>query len=200
VSTRLKQLNTGSLWLLAAGAAAMVVYLLVRLGLRIGEIVPNRDVAVPVPFADTTASLPVGPQGGPVAVAITEGVLHVSGMPAISLVSVLLGETLRAGTAIALIVFFGVFCLRMSRGRIFDRANVRLVLWSGAVLVVGWGAGGLFTMMGVNGAFAALSAHGYDNVGFPTDWAPFIAGLTLLLLSYAFESGMRLQRETEGLV
>jgi hypothetical protein len=179
------------------GAAAVLLADLVR---RILLIAPNRDVPVTVPFFHTTAAVAAGPGGADVPVAIAQGVIHVSGMPGITLASLVLGEILRTGLLVVPLVAFAVLCLRMARGRVFDRVNARLVSATGIAVVVVWGAAGLFTGMGVNGAFAALSDHGYDNAAFPIDYTGLAAGVAVLVVGVAFELGIRLQRDTEGLV
>jgi len=181
---------------LCAGAS---VFFLADLMRRILQIAPNHDVAVTVPVR-TTAYVAAGPDGADVPVTVTQGVIHVSGMPPITIASLLLGEIVRTGAAIAVIVLLGVFLLRMSRGVVFDRINSGLVIASGITIIAAWMLGRLFTTMGVNGAFAALSDHRYDNGAFPIDATGLFAGGAVLLIGTAFGIGARLQRDTEGLV
>jgi hypothetical protein len=199
VNQRSATWNTASYWGLIILCGAAVVFVIVQLVIRLAQVLPNSGVPVTVPLEET-ASLPVGPGGRAETVAVTQGIVHVSGMPGITLVSLVLAAVVTAATVIALVAFLGIFCINMSRGRVFVRGNVRLVLWAGGTLLVGWALSTLFTTMGVNGAFAALSDHSYDNVRFGTDYTPLFAAIAVLLVGTAFEAGLRLQRDTEGLV
>jgi hypothetical protein len=182
---------------LSAGA---VVYLLGQLLFKVVAIVGNEDVPVSVPFQGLASSIAFGDVTAPVL--INEGVIHVSGLSGLTFVSVLLGELLRGGAPIALLVLLAVFAFRMARERVFDRTNSRLVSWGGIVALVGWGVGGFFAHMGVNGAVATLS-RGTDRgteIASSIDLFPIAVGLALILLGVVFEVGMRMKRDTEGLV
>jgi hypothetical protein len=196
---RQAKFNKGVYWCLILLGGAAIVYVIVGLVIRVIEILPNSRVPVTVPLHET-ALLPVGPGGSRVAVAVTEGVVHVSHMAGITLVSLVLSALVTAGMIVAITVFLGLFCFNMSRGRVFVRGNVKILFGAAVTLIAGWLLGTLFTTMGVNGAFAALSDHGYDNVIFGVDYAPAIAAIAVCLVGVAFEAGLRLQRDTEGLV
>jgi hypothetical protein len=200
VSSRKTRWNTGSYWTLIIVCAGASVAVLIALIARLAQILPNRSVPVTVPFDQVSTTLPVGPGGTEAAVSVAQGIIRVSGMPGITLGSLLLAAIVPAATAIALVAFFGTFCLNMSRGRVFVAANVRLALWTGGTLLAGWALTSLFTTMGVNGAFATLSDHSYDNIRFTVNYAPLFAAVAVFLIAGAFQTGMLLQRDTEGLI
>jgi hypothetical protein len=200
VSRRDTRWNAASYWILIVMCAGASIAVLVSLVGRVTQILPNQNVPVTVPFDQTSTTLPIGPSGAETAVSVAQGIIRVSGMPGITLGSLLLGAIVPAATAIALVALFGAFCFNMSRGRVFVAANVRLTLWAGGTLLAGWALTSLFTTMGVNGAFATLSNHSYDNVRFAVDYSPLFAAVAVLLISGAFQTGIRLQRDAEGLV
>jgi hypothetical protein len=185
--------------LVMVASAAGGVYLLIRLVLQLIRIAGNHDIPVDAGF-DRTVPVPIGDVSAPVD--ITSGIVYVSDAPAFSLGLLLLGELLASGAPVALLAMLGVFCLRMTRERVFDRVNSRLVSGAGAIIAVGGGVGPFIAHMGSNGALAVLSGHTLgrtDNPG-TVDWTAVGVGFALIVLGYAFEVGVRLKRETEGLV
>src|SRR5690242_3262252 len=78
---------------LGAAAAIWTVYQAV---VRIVQIAPNRDVPVTAAFAESTATMPIGPGGAEVEVVPSQVVLSVSDLPAITLWSLILAEVVYA--------------------------------------------------------------------------------------------------------
>ncbi|WP_159602221.1 hypothetical protein [Agromyces humi] len=167
---------------------------------RLLEVLPGADVPVLVPFMDETAPLPIGPDGAPVQVEVTQAVVTVP-HPAAATQFALVAQPIVAGLAtVVVIALLAAFAWNVGRGRAFSRANVRVIWWATFTLLVGWILGGLFTTMGVNGALSAVSEYGYDGVLFSTDWVAFWGIMALGVVGAAFQVGERLQRDTEGLV
>ncbi|QNG20365.1 DUF2975 domain-containing protein [Rhodococcus triatomae] len=167
---------------------------------EIARILPNKDVAVQVPFVDMRAPLPVGPDGAPVDAVIDTATVQVSGMAGITLVSLILAHIAVAATVLALVGCGVVLCRNLARGIAFSRTNTRMIIASSVIVTAGWFAVAMFGTMGVNGAFAALSDYTYDNVTFAVDWAPVFVALALAVIGMAFQAGERLQKDAEGLV
>jgi hypothetical protein len=181
------------------GVAGAVATCWVTVG-RLLEILTGDGIPVLVPFVGETSTLPIGPGGAPVEVAVDQAVVTVAD-PAGATLFALVAQPIVTGLAIlAGIALLCVFCLRVARGRTFERATVRLIGAGAIVLLVGWGLGSLFRTMGVNGTLAAVSDRSYDGVLFETDFTAFFAALALGAIGAAFQIGHRLQRETEGLV
>ena len=189
-----------ALWITITVGAVAAVYTFVSMVLRIGEIIPNRNVPVPAAFADTPATLPIGPDGAAVPVVVEQAIIRVSDMPAITLASLLLAAVISAVATIAAIVCVCLFCRNLIRGRAFDKTNVRLIGTATLVIAVGWAVGSLFRTMGANGASAMLSHGAAANTAFPVDYAAIAAIVSLAAIGVAFQQGHRLQRDTEGLV
>jgi hypothetical protein len=167
---------------------------------RLLEVLPGRDVPVLVPFMHETAPLPIGPDGAPVQVDVTQAIVTVP-EPAAATWFALVAQPIVAGFATAAVIaLLAGFAWNVARGRAFRRANVRIVWTAIVILMAGWILGGLFTTMGVNGALSAVSDYGYDGVRFSTDWAAVWGILALGAIGAAFQVGERLQRDTEGLV
>jgi hypothetical protein len=172
-----------------------VAYLLGGMLFRMSRILGNHDVPITVPFQNTSTDLALG--DATTHVVLTDGVIHVSGLTGLTYVSVLIGEILESGAPVALLVLLGVFALRMARARVFDRTNSRLVTWAGIVVLLGWGLGAFFAHMGVNGSVPDSLD---DAVASRIDLFPIAIGAALLLFGVVFEAGMRMKRDTEGLV
>ncbi|UOE42693.1 hypothetical protein [Agromyces larvae] len=167
---------------------------------RLVEVLPGRDVPVLVPFVSEASTLPIGPDGASVEVAVAQAVVTVPS-PAVATQFALVAEPIVVGCSIiAAIVLLGLLAWNLARGRAFTRANTRIIWWGSAVLTGGWVFGTLFQTMGVNGALSAVSEHTYDGVLFSTNWAPFFAVLTLAVIGAAFQIGERLQHDTDGLI
>ncbi|QEO15088.1 hypothetical protein FLP10_12185 [Agromyces intestinalis] len=167
---------------------------------RLVEVLPGRDVPVLVPFIGEPSTLPIGPDGASVEVAVEQAVVTVPS-PAIATQFALVAEPIVVGCSIiGAIVLLALLAWNLARGRAFTRANTRIIWWGSAVVTGGWVFGTVFQTMSVNGALSAVSEYTYDGIMFSTNWAPFFAVLTLAVIGAAFQIGERLQHEAEGLV
>ncbi|MFL0412082.1 hypothetical protein ACH0AH_12975 [Microbacterium paludicola] len=187
-------------WFTAALAAIGGIWIVVQAALRIAEVVRGTDVPVLAPFAGEQAELPIGPGGSPVTVTVDQAVIAGNGLAPITSVSLVLEAVVVALGLLAALACLALLCINLARGIAFSRPNSRLILIGTIALLVTWAAGGLFRTMGVNGTFAAVSEHSYDNVIFAADLGPALAILALGMIGTAFGVGERLQRDTEGLV
>jgi hypothetical protein len=179
---------------------AVAVFVVVRATIRIVEIAGNRDVAITAAFADTPATLPIGPDGAAIDVIAQEVVFRVSDLPPVSLVSLILAEAVFAVAAVITIASVCIVLRNLIRGRAFVAQTGKYVGIASLAAVVGWVLTWLFTTMGANGGSSALSGTGAVNTAFPVDPLTIFAIAAIGALSVAFQAGYRLQRDTDGLV
>ena len=187
------------LFTIVLGIAA-AAYTLVRAVMRVVEVAANRDVPVVASFADTPATLPIGPGGAAVEVVAQEVVMRVSDMPAVTVVSLILAEVVYAGMIVVASVC-GVLAVRnIIRGQAFSTANVILISTVTVTLGIGFVTHWLFKTMGANGGASALAGEPSVNTAFQFDIVTMFGIAALGALAAAFQVGNRIQRETEGLV
>lgn len=198
--TQLSKSDRLGMYLYAGLGAVGIVAVTVSVIARLAEVARGRDIPVLVPFIDETATLPIGPDGAPVDVAVQQATVTVAS-PAPATLFTLWAEPIVVGLAlIAGIVVAALFCLRLARGLAFQKGTSRLVYTGLGIFAVGWFAGSILTSMTVNGALSAVSDYTYDGTSFEFDFVPVLALLALTAVATAFQVGERLQRETEGLV
>lgn len=167
---------------------------------RIVEVLTASEIPVLAPFLGEAAHLPIGPGGGSVSVEVEEAVLFVGDPAPATLVALVAAPIVSTAAMLVVIACIALFCRNLLKGVAFSRTNTRLVMTTSVTIIAGWAVASLFTTMGVNGAFAALSDHEYDNVIFSTNFTPAIVALVLSAVGLAFQAGERMQRDTEGLV
>ncbi|WP_203136524.1 hypothetical protein [Microbacterium sp. JZ31] len=187
-------------WFTAGIAAVAGVWIVVQAGIRIAEVLHGTDVPVLAPFSGEQTVLPIGPGGSDVTVTVDQAVIAANSLAPITSVSLVLEAIVGALGLLGALVCLVLLCINLARGVAFSRLNSRLILLGTTSLLVAWALGGLFRTMGVNGTFAAVSEHSYDNVIFSSDLGPLFAILALGAIGTAFTVGERLQRDTEGLV
>ena len=167
---------------------------------RLIEIVPNRDVPVTAWFADTAATLPIGPGGQEVEVVAQEVVLRVSDLPGVTLFSLVAAEVTYAAAVITTITLVCLIIRNLMRGRAFTRQTVGFVGGATVAVAAGWLLTLLFRTMGANGAAAALAQEYPANTATPVTLVTAFAVASLGALTVAFQAGSKLRRDTEGLV
>lgn len=180
--------------------AGVTIFTLVSAVMRVIEVLRNVDVPVTAAFADTPATLPIGPGGAPVEIVASEVIIRVSGMPPITLVSLVLAEVVSALAIVVTVVAVCFVIRNIIRGQAFGRANVGLVGIATLAIAFGWLLTWLFSTMGANGAATALAGEAGANSAFEFVPVQIFAIAALGALSSAFVIGNRLQTETEGLV
>jgi hypothetical protein len=167
---------------------------------RLTGILTNSGVEVLVPFVDTTASLPIGPSGTDVDIAVDQGTITASGLPGIVLTFLTLAVVIEAVMTLTIVGCLGVVCVNLMKGRAFPRTNTRLVITAAIVLVAGTALGGLCQTIAANGAFAAVSGGSSEGVVASGSLVPYFVAMGLAAVALAFKAGERLQRDAEGLV
>lgn len=189
-----------ALYLTIVFGGVAAIYTIVEAVRRIVQIAPNRDVPVEATFADTPATMPIGPGGSDVQVGAERVILSVSDMPPITLWSLILAEVFYALAAVATIVLVALIVRNIIRGHAFSASTVRYVGFATFAVGLGWVLSWLFTTMGANGGASALAGEPGLNTNARVEPIVFFAIASLGALAAAFQIGHKLQRENEGLV
>lgn len=192
--------NRADLYATITVGLIVAVITIITATLRIVHVLPNTNVSVLVPLADTTTSLPLGPDGADVTVAIDQAAVTVSNMPPVVVASLVLSAICGALTVLIVTALICLLCRNMLGGTMFSRVNSRLVWGSSVTIATGWLLGLLLNTMGTNGAVATLSDNSFDKVVMTIDWLPFVFAMMVGALALAFRAGERMQRDTDGLV
>jgi hypothetical protein len=190
-----------SLWIFMVAGVGIAIWAVWSAVVRIVEVLPNQDVAVPAEFAGTMADAPIGPGGAPVAIELDSAIITAPSLPAASLAALVIQQVVIAVVVVGVVVCLVWLARNVSRGIVFSRTNTVLVTTAGFTGIAGYFAVPFFGNMAANGAFAVLSDRTFDNVVISVDLFPLIL-LTFIAATAAtvFGVGERLQRDTEGLV
>ena len=199
MDTKPRATDRAALGLTVVIGAGVTVWTVVQAVISLAAIIPNRNVPVTASFADTPATLPLGPGGAAVEVVTQQAVIEVSGLIPIVYVSLILAEVVYALTVIVAILCACLVIRNLIRGRAFVLANLGLVGVATIAVGLGFILTWLFSTMGANGAVASLGGD-YENSGSGIDPLVIFGLAALGALTAAFQVGTRLQKETEGLV
>lgn len=193
--------TVGFLFFIVLGAG-LAVWAVVHSVITIVQALPNRDVPVALPFLDTAAQAPLGPDGAPVPVELGSGVLVAPELPIASLWALVIAEVLFATVVVAVVVLLLLLTADILRGRIFSKRNTGIVTTVGIVALVGLAGVPFFRNMVANGALAWISDYTYERGLVQTIDLPVLFGAAFIaaLAGTVFSVGDRLQRDTEGLV
>lgn len=190
----------GIIAFMVAGAA-IAIWSVVQAVVRIVEVLPNRNVAVPAEFSGTIAQAPIGPNGALVPVTLDTATLVAPQLPVASLASIVIQEVIGALAVVIVIAALVWLSRNVIVGRVFSRTNTVLVLVAGFTALAGAAMVPFFGNMAANGAFARISERTFDNVIMSLDLSSFLMLAFLAALgSTVFSIGERIQRDTEGLV
>lgn len=201
-SRSLSRGDTVSLLLFLAAGVGLAVWAVVHSVVTIVDALPNRDVRVAMPFLDTAAQAPLGPDGAAVSVELGSGVVVAPELPLASLWALVIAEVLFAVVVATVVALLLVLTIGILRGQIFSRRNTAIVTTVGAVTLVGLAGVPFFQNMVANGALARISDYGYDRGLVQTIDLPVLlsAAFVAAVAGTVFSVGDRLQRDTEGLV
>ena len=190
-----------SLWIFMAAGVGIAIWAAWSAAVRIIEVLPNQDVAVPAEFAGTTADAPIGVDGAPVEIELDSAIITAPSLPAASLAALVIQQVVMAVVVVAVVVCLVWLARNVSRSIVFSRTNTVLVTTAGFTGIAGYFAVPFFANMAANGAFAAISDRTFDNVVMSVEVFPLIL-LTFIAATAAtvFGVGERLQRDTDGLV
>lgn len=160
-------------------------------------------ISMPVPFAGVPADFSPAEGLPPATVRVTEGDVVADGVNALSTFSAAASIVVGTAAWLAVIALISLLAVRFLRGRFFDPSNPRLLDAAAWTMLGGALAVLLLDTFARNGVLAAAGLGDFS----PSSWsvtASFIpiwmAAMVLGLISVAFRRGIRLQRETEGLV
>ncbi|BAJ74027.1 FOG: GGDEF domain [Microbacterium testaceum StLB037] len=194
--------DTASFWFFVVAGVAIAIWAVVRSIANIVAAVPNQNVRVAAPFLDTVVQAPLGPDGAPVPVELTGGVITAPSLPPASLGALFIAEGLFAAVVVTVVALLLLLTADILRGRIFSRRNTGLVSAAGIVTLVGVAGVPFFQNMIANGAIAWLSDRTYDRGDVQLIDLPSLIGVAFVagLAGTVFAVGDRLQRDTDGLV
>ncbi|WP_102191386.1 hypothetical protein [Microbacterium aurantiacum] len=154
-----------------------------------------------------TVKAPVGTQeitadvGSGATATIDSATLVVDGVSTISVVCLVVAIIVEVLGLIAVAALGVMLCRRLARGIVFDAVNLRLT-FGASISLLAAGLGQMwFQNMGLNGVFAALGDEFEGQTSLLMRALPFfVAAIAVGVLVIVFRRGIRLQRETEGLV
>ena len=190
-----------SMAIFMAFGAAFAVFTVVRAVLRTTEVLSGGAVRVFAQFSGTMADAPIGPDGAPVAVELDTAYLIAPELPVGSVIALVIEQVVIAASVVTVVARLLVLTWNILHGRMFSRANTRLVGTAGVVAFLGVALAPFFANMGANGAFAFLSDRTFDNVILSAGLFPLLTvAFVAALAATTFTVGDRLQRDTEGLV
>lgn len=166
---------------------------------RITELAGGRDVRVAVEFLDAPAQAQL--PSGALPVQLDSASVTVGSLGAMGAVPGILGQVAFAVTIVGVVACLILLSRNLLRGRVFGRANTRIVMSGGMIGLVGAAASRFFDNMLANAAMAQLTDGPTDTAAMSIEPFTFIlAAFALSVIGTVFVVGARLQRETEGLV
>ncbi|MGM1017834.1 MAG: hypothetical protein ACQEW8_09885 [Actinomycetota bacterium] len=128
-------------------------------------------------------------------------ILSIPGVNTVSIVCLVLSIVLATGGLVATTALATVICIRLLRGAVFDRVNIRLLFASSMLLLLAGIGAAFFENMGLNGVFAAAGDDFDGQTALFLQALPQFAGaMAVGVLVIVFRRGAALQRETDGLV
>lgn len=166
---------------------------------RIIELAVGRDVRVAVEFIDAPAQAQL--PGGPLAVQLDRASVTVDSLGTMGAVPGILGQVAFAVTICGVVTCLILLSRNLLRGRVFGRANTRIVMIGGMIGLIGTAASRFFDNMLANATMAKLTDGPTDTAVMSIEPFAFVlAAFALSVIGTVFVVGQRLQRETEGLV
>jgi hypothetical protein len=201
-SRALSRGDTVSLLLFLAAGVGLAVWAVVQSVATIVQALPNRDVRVAMPFLDTAAEAPLGPDGAPAPVELGAGAIVAPELPLASLWALVIAEVLFAVVVVTVVALLLTLTIGILRGQIFSRRNTAIVAAAGTATLVGLAGVPFFQNMVANGALARISEYTYDRGPVQVIDLPVLLGAAFVaaIAGTVFSVGDRLQRDTEGLV
>ncbi|MBF0672707.1 MAG: hypothetical protein IR160_08990 [Salinibacterium sp.] len=186
-------------FMLMGGVFAIMT--LVQCVRRTIDVLAGDGVRVFAEFIGTPADAPIGPGGAARTVELDSAWILPDALPAASVWALVSEQVLIAASVVTVIASLLALLWNVLRGRVFSRANTRLILTAGFAAFLGSALAPFFANMGANGAFAQISDGTFNNVVQSVEVMPLFAVAFLAALGgTVFGVGERLQRETEGLV
>ena len=185
--------------LFVVAGIAITVWTIWHAVARIIELAVGRDVPVMVEFLDVPAEVQL--DGGALPVAVDRASVTADSLGAMAVVPGIIGQVAFALTITGVVACLIMLSRNLMRGRVFGKANTRIVMAGGMIGLLGTAASRFFDNMLANATMAQLTDGDTQTAVLSVE--PFTFGLAAFALSVigtVFVVGARLQRETEGLV
>lgn len=200
--------DSGGLVGFAISGLAIAAWITTLSVIRIVELARGTDVRVLVEFAQTMTDAPLNEGAGTIPVEIDRGFLIAPQLTPIAIVPGILGQLIQILTIVTVIGCLVLLSRSILRGRVFSRANTRLVATAGIVGLLGFAGVRFFDNMLANAAVSTVTDNALDTVVISVEPFTFVlAAFIVSVIATAFTVGDRLQRdkatlekETEGLV
>lgn len=166
---------------------------------RIIQLTVGRDVQVAVEFLDSPAQAQL--PSGTLPVRLDTASVTVDSLGLMGAVPGIIGQVAFVVTITGVVACLILLSRNILRGRVFGKANTRIVMTGGMIGLVGAAASRFFDNMLANAAMAQLTDGPTDTAVMSIEPFTFIlAAFALSVIGTVFVVGARLQRETEGLV
>lgn len=193
------------IWCFVIAGIAITVTTAVFAAIRITDLLGPEPTPVEVQFTAQPADLELGGSAGEATsalpVAVTSATIHVTEMPAASLIAGIIAPALTVLVIGAITACLILLAFSVLRGQIFSKRNSRLVTAAGIVGLLGFPAVNLCHTMLANGALAWASNRQIDNTVFTMQPGVYVlAAFVVALVASVFVVGERMQNDTEGLV
>lgn len=184
---------------ITVGVAGIVAIAAIVTGIsRLAEVIPGRDVPIPISLGEQEAQLPLGPDGSPVPVDLTTGIVTVADPGSVTMAVAIAEPVITTLGVVAGAALAAVILLRLARGTAFTtRSHLLAYVLAGITLVVGVAADAL---RGLAASTALIDLGGDVSYGFSVSLGPVVAALAITAVGVALEAAHRLNKDTEGLV
>ena len=191
--------DTGAMALFVVAGVVIAGWTIWHAVTRIVELAVGRDVRVAVEFVDRPAQAQL--PSGSLPVKLDTASVTVDSLGAMGAVPGILGQVAFAVTVTGVVACLILLSRNILRGRVFGKANTRIVATGGMIGLVGAAASRFFDNMLGNAAMAQLTDGPTGTAVMSVEPFTFIlAAFALSVIGTVFVVGARLQRETEGLV
>ena len=185
--------------LFVVAGVAITVWTIWHAVARIIELAVGRDVPVMVEFLDVPAEVQL--EGGALPVAVDRASVTADSLGAMAVVPGIIGQVAFALTITGVVACLIMLSRNLLRGRVFGKANTRIVMAGGMIGLLGTAASRFFDNMLANAAMAHAIDGPFDTAVISVEPFTFVlAAFALAVVGSVFVVGDRLQRETEGLV
>lgn len=166
---------------------------------RIVELSSGGRVQVLASFIEAPAEATAGDETLPVL--LDRAIVTVTDLMPTGVVFGILGQIAFALTITGVVVCLVALSRNILRGRVFSKANTRLIMGGGMLGLIGAAASRFFDNVLANTAIAQTTDGSFDTAVITVEPFPFVlAAFALAIIGTVFVVGDRLQRETEGLV
>jgi len=191
--------DTAAMVLFVVAGAVIAGWTIWHAVTRIVELAIGRDVQVAVEFLGTPAQAQM--ETGALSVQLDSASVTVDSLRLMGAVPGIIGQVAFVVTIAGVVACLILLSRNILRGRVFGKANTRIVMTGGMIGLVGAAASRFFDNMLANAAMAQLTDGPTDTAVMSIEPFTFIlAAFALSVIGTVFVVGARLQRETEGLV